>query len=117
MRRMEIPGDIRFVTFSCNHRLPLLQNPEIAMTCQEAVIAARARFRFERFAWVIMPEHAMAARIPWNAKRRYHIATHYGQIGKRFKAMFKKAGLSIHNDANLMDVMWKYHKEPLRGLS
>jgi len=57
MRRLEIPGDIRFVTFSCNHRLPLLRNPEIATICQEAVIAARERFGFQLFAWVIMPEH------------------------------------------------------------
>lgn len=57
MRRLEIPGDVRFVTFSCNHRLPLLRNPAIAAICREAIASARARYNYQLFAWVIMPDH------------------------------------------------------------
>lgn len=41
MKRREIPGGFRFVTFSCERRLPLLGHPAIR----------------ELFAWVAMPEH------------------------------------------------------------
>jgi putative transposase len=57
MKRWEIDGDIRFVTFSCQRRLPLLKNPGIARVFASSMAAARVRFGFELFAWVVMPEH------------------------------------------------------------
>jgi putative transposase len=57
MKRREVPGDIRFVTFSCERRLPLLSNPAIADLYSGVMAAARARFGFELYAWVVMPEH------------------------------------------------------------
>jgi putative transposase len=58
MRRREVPGGTRFVTFSCQRRLPLLGHPSIRdlFACQLA--AARREHGFELFAWVVMPEHA-----------------------------------------------------------
>jgi putative transposase len=56
MRRREVPGQTRFVTFSCQHRLPLFSNGRIARLLVEAL--ARARMQgLLLFAWVIMPEH------------------------------------------------------------
>lgn len=57
MRRREIPGGVRFVTFSCERRLPLLSNPKLAAVFIASLVAARERFGFELFAWVVMPEH------------------------------------------------------------
>jgi putative transposase len=57
MRRREIPGGVRFITFSCQRRLPLLTNRLIAQLFVDAMVRARAKHRFEVFAWVVMPEH------------------------------------------------------------
>jgi putative transposase len=58
MRRREIPGGIRFVTFSCQRRLPLLRNKAIAALAVEALMRARASHGLQVYAWVLMPEHA-----------------------------------------------------------
>lgn len=57
MRRWEGSGAVRFVTFSCQRRLPLLGNPAIRDVFVEALTTARSRHGFELFAWVVMPEH------------------------------------------------------------
>jgi putative transposase len=57
MRRRDDPGGVRFVTFSCERRLPLLSNPRIAAVFIEALAPARERFGFKLFAYVVMPEH------------------------------------------------------------
>ncbi|MGH7132926.1 MAG: transposase [Phycisphaerales bacterium] len=57
MKRWEIPGNIRFITFSCQRRLPLLTNPAICRLFVEAMTDTRRRLGVEIFAWVIMPEH------------------------------------------------------------
>jgi putative transposase len=55
MRRRE--GGVRFITFSCQGRLPLLSNPRIADLFLDRLAAARARLSIELFAYVVMPEH------------------------------------------------------------
>jgi putative transposase len=57
LRRREEPDRIRFVTFSCYHRLPLLGNPGICRLVLDRLEAARAPHGVEIIAWVIMPEH------------------------------------------------------------
>ncbi len=57
MKRREVPGGIRYITFSCNRRLPLLTNPKICELFLEALSEARAKMLLQVFAWVIMPEH------------------------------------------------------------
>ncbi|MBX3375844.1 MAG: transposase [Phycisphaeraceae bacterium] len=57
MRRREIPGGLRFVTFSCQRRLPLLGRAAIRDVLTAALILTRTQHRFELFAWVVMPEH------------------------------------------------------------
>lgn len=48
---------IRFLTFSCYQRLPLLGNPAIRDVFAIALANARHRYAFKLYAWVIMPEH------------------------------------------------------------
>ncbi|MCW5775770.1 MAG: transposase [Phycisphaeraceae bacterium] len=57
MRRRDIPGGVRFITFSCRRRLPLLRSAVICRVVLEAMARARTRFSLEIFAWVLMPEH------------------------------------------------------------
>lgn len=57
MQRWEKPGDVRFVTFSCQRRLPLLMEPLVADLLLSTLGSARAARGFELFAYVVMPEH------------------------------------------------------------
>ena len=57
MKRREVPGGVRFITFSCEHRLNLLSNPEIADLFVDSMARARSRHRFKLYGWVVMPEH------------------------------------------------------------
>ncbi|MBS0189550.1 MAG: transposase [Phycisphaerales bacterium] len=50
-------GGIRFVTFSCQRRLPLLSKAGSRNVFVESLYAARAKFGFPLYAWVVMPEH------------------------------------------------------------
>jgi putative transposase len=64
MKRREIPGGLRFVTFSCEHQLPLLGHPAIRDLFVSRLAAARSRFAFSLIAWVVMPEHAHLLVLP-----------------------------------------------------
>lgn len=57
MRRRELSGGSRFVTFSCQGRLPLFNNRRIAGLFVDAMARARTERGLRVFAWVIMPEH------------------------------------------------------------
>jgi putative transposase len=57
MKRREVPGASRFVTFSCERRLPLLGNSAIRDLFAATLAAAKRKFGFDLFAWVAMPEH------------------------------------------------------------
>src|ERR1700742_1693354 len=64
MRRREFLCSWRFLTFSCEDRLPLLGNPRIRDTFADALRTARERHRFRMTAWVIMPEHVHLIIVP-----------------------------------------------------
>ena len=57
MQRIERPNTVRYLTFSCYKRLPLLDNPKIRDRFAAALVEARSRFGFHLLAWVTMPEH------------------------------------------------------------
>ncbi|MBY0312034.1 MAG: transposase [Phycisphaerales bacterium] len=64
MRRREVPGGVRFITFSCERRLPLLgtsQARDIFATCLRE---GRERLDFKLLAWVAMPEHVHLLVVP-----------------------------------------------------
>ncbi len=56
MRRFEI-GGVRFVTFSCQHRLPLFTNQNLAALMRERLFFYQTEGTLRIYAWVIMPEH------------------------------------------------------------
>lgn len=57
LRRYEIPSGLRFLTFSCRHRLPLFDADEIKQAFVERIRFVHAKQGAELIAWVIMPEH------------------------------------------------------------
>jgi putative transposase len=58
MKRREVPYGVRFVTFSCFKRLPLLGSDSLRDVFANALAESRREHGFELFAWVAMPEHA-----------------------------------------------------------
>ena len=57
VRHFDLPGDAHFLTFSCFHRLPLLNKDRTRRWLVDAIAEARRKHRFDLWAWVIMPEH------------------------------------------------------------
>jgi len=58
MRRIEAPGHVRFLTFSCYRRLPLFSNDRIKDRFRQHLADCREKCAFRLLAWVLMPEHA-----------------------------------------------------------
>ncbi|MFO0857280.1 MAG: transposase [Phycisphaerales bacterium] len=48
---------VRFLTFSCHGRLPLLGNAKIRDVFVESLLRMREEFDVTLYAWVVMPEH------------------------------------------------------------
>ncbi|MFZ2872852.1 MAG: transposase [Phycisphaerales bacterium] len=57
MKRRDVPDGVRFITFSCHRRLPLLSNPRIATLLVDTLAASVESHGLEVVAWVAMPEH------------------------------------------------------------
>jgi len=56
-RRIDKPGDVRYLTFSCYRRLPLFSNDRIKDAFAAHLARCRDDMAFRLYAWVVMPEH------------------------------------------------------------
>ncbi len=57
LKRFQRSESLHFVTFSCFHRLPLLETPGACETFEAVLEATRARHLARVYAYVLMPEH------------------------------------------------------------
>lgn len=57
LRYYDHDGRVRFITFSCHERLPILTNNVFREIVARSIDDARARYGFKLLAYVIMPEH------------------------------------------------------------
>jgi putative transposase len=57
MHRVEHPGHVRFLTFSCHRRLPLLDNDKIRALFVARLASVCVVERVRLLGWVVMPEH------------------------------------------------------------
>lgn len=57
LKRIEHPNHLRFVTFSCVDRLPLLSTPALRDRLISCIAESRLRHGFHLVSYVIMPEH------------------------------------------------------------
>ncbi len=64
LRHYDDWGTARFVTFSCHKRLPLLQIPGFPIVVLHEIDAARTKYKFEVYGYVIMPEHVHLVLFP-----------------------------------------------------
>jgi len=64
LRRIEMAGHGRYLTCSCNHRLPLFNNDRIKQAFVDQLALAQSRVGFDLIAWVVMPEHVHLLVLP-----------------------------------------------------
>ena len=57
LERRQEEGDLHFVTFSCYHRLGLLDSAAARDLFEDALQKAHLRYRFGVIGYVVMPEH------------------------------------------------------------
>jgi putative transposase len=57
LKRFQRAESLHFITFSCFHRLPLLESAGVRETVEAVLEAARARHQARIYAYVLMPEH------------------------------------------------------------
>jgi len=57
LRRFQKAESLHFITFSCFHRLPLLEAPGASETVEAVLEQTRARHHVRVYAYVLMPEH------------------------------------------------------------
>ena len=57
LERRQQEGDNHFLTFSCYHRLPYLNNPTARDLFLSSLEQTRKRYRLRIFGYVVMPEH------------------------------------------------------------
>jgi putative transposase len=57
LKRFQKAEALHFITFSCFHRLPLLESPGAKDTVEAVMERIRARHQARVYAYVLMPEH------------------------------------------------------------
>ncbi len=57
IKRREIPDGTRFITFSCQSRMRLLDTDGSKDRFVNSLATTRARYAMRVYAWVVMPEH------------------------------------------------------------
>ena len=57
LKRFQKAEALHFITFSCFHRLPLLESPATKETLEFVLEQTRSRHRARVYAYVLMPEH------------------------------------------------------------
>ncbi len=80
LRHYDDWGTARLVTFSTNHRLPLLMEPGIASCVALEINAARRKYGFRLYGYVIMPEHVHLVLFPVEP---VHLGRLVGEIKSR----------------------------------
>jgi putative transposase len=57
LKRFQRAESLHFITFSCFHRLPVLEASGALQTVEAVLEQARARHQARVYAYVLMPEH------------------------------------------------------------
>ena len=104
MVRTAAHGEVRFLTFSCERRLPLLSHPGISRLFADRLGAARKRWSFRLLGWVVMPEHVHLLLIPPGPDHADHDLTDRilefikKSVAQRAIAHWKRTDASILRD-------------------
>ena len=64
LERRHNTGQLHFITFSCYHRLPYLEDPASKSTLEQVIEKARQTHNLAIYACVLMPEHVHLTNLP-----------------------------------------------------
>ena len=112
MKRREVQGGIRFVTFSTYQRKPLLIRPGVADEFVTAMSKARMEMGYKLYAWVIMPEHVHMMLLPPESVALSRILTSIKvRVAKRVMQAWQRMDDAILHDivdVNCRTRFWQY---------
>ncbi len=101
MRRFE-NNSLRFLTFSCRRRLPLLGTPALRDFFLEELARTKATCGLKTVAWVVMPEHVHL--LVWPSDPNWPIdrvmISLKGPMGRAVIAKWRRLGAPILNKLN-----------------
>ncbi len=80
LRHYDYLGTVRFITFSCCHRLPLLNSSETIVPFLDPLEANRQKYVFHIYGYVVMPEQVHLVLYPL---RKVAIGPVIGEIKKQ----------------------------------
>ena len=103
MRRWEVPGGVRFVTFSCHGRVPLMHNPSIRTLFAERLAVVREAHGLRLFAWVVMPEHVHLLLSPGERPLGEALRSLKTSVARRVVARWRELDASILERVQVAD--------------
>ena len=124
LKRFQQAEALHFVTFSCFHRLPLLEAPSARETVEAVLEQTRARHQARVYAYVLMPEHV---HLLVNEPPRILLAQ-FLKVVKQMTSRKLKAGResfwqdrycdsNVHGEKTRSEVIRYIHRNPVaRGL-
>ncbi|MGB0716915.1 MAG: REP-associated tyrosine transposase [Phycisphaerae bacterium] len=101
-RRYNIPGHAHSLTFSCYRRQPFFST---AMSCQwfiDALSAAREKYEFDLWAYVLMPEHVHLLIYP--RKEKYSISNILRSL--KWPVSMQARKYAFENQSIVLAPMW-----------
>ncbi|WP_263373106.1 REP-associated tyrosine transposase [Granulicella aggregans] len=124
LKRYQESGSYHFVTFSCYHRLPYLDDDLIRMTFLDRLEWLRQKHEFYVFGYVLMPEHV---HLLVSEPKRYKLAAALNvlkvEVSKQAKGNRKQFWQTRYYDFNvvtsakLVEKLRYMHRNPVkRGL-
>jgi putative transposase len=124
LKRYQTEGHYHFITFSCYHRLPYLNNDQARITFEEVLERVRQRHQFFLFGYVIMPEHVhLLLTEPKLQKLSTTMSILKGETSKLLKASRKQFWQVRYYDFNVLtdkkriEKLKYIHRNPVeRGL-
>lgn len=104
LRRHNLPGQARELTFSTNGRRPFLVNPEFARLTLRAVATAIQPSDFSLLAFVVMPEHVHLLLVPRPSVERPDPRRLLSDIKRRSSYDIKRL-LQTRTEAEMLDAL------------
>ena len=113
LKRYQTEGSYHFITFSCYHRLPYLDNDPARILFESELEKLRQRHQFYLFGYVLMPNHV---HLLLSEPKRHPLATTLnvlkGETSKRLKDDRRQFWQTRYYDFNVLT--HKKHVEKLK---
>ena len=131
MRRYEIAGHARFLTFSCSGRQQFFDDRAACDVFAQQLMISKSRSGFRLYAWVVMPEHVhlllqpelnqeSVSKILMSLKRRVatRVLGDWREAGRAVPERFWQAGggydRNIYSGDELAEKIQYIHENPVR---